>query len=137
MADESNFLYNYYLQQAQTGRGTVYSGPIYMTGHGIGSHLAKIFHTIFPFIQSGAKKIGKEILRTGANIIQDVTEQNMPIRQSFKTRSREAVQRVISGSGYKRKRDRSNDHLHTKRVRLNTIKKRGKRSKKRERDIFD
>jgi hypothetical protein len=137
---EADFLYRYYLNQAQNGYGTIYSGPIYMTGHGIGSHLARIFRTVLPFIRSGAKSVGKEMLKTGSRIIRDVAEDNIPISDSIKTRSKETINRVLSGKGYKRKMNIETDHLPAKRIKSsnkNRKKKNKKLRKNRERDLFD
>jgi hypothetical protein len=114
-----------------------------MTGHGIGSHLARIFRTVFPFIKSGAKSVGKELLKTGSRIIQDVTENNVSIGDSVRNQSREAMKRIINGKGYKRKVSVGPDHLPVKRIKsYNTgthkvARKKKKANKKRERDIFD
>jgi hypothetical protein len=147
MNNEADFLLEYYLQQQGSGWGTIYNGPIYQQGHGLGSFMAKLFRTIMPFIKSGAKKAGKEILKTGSHVIQDITEQNVPWKESLSKRSQEAIGRVTSGSGYNKRPTQGNSHSSIKRVRRNIAQKiienqlkknsKKKSKKKRARDIFD
>ena len=149
-SDESNFLYQYYLQQAGSGMGTIYQGPIYQTGHGVGSFLAKVYRTVFPYIKSGAKKIGREILKTGADIVHDMTDENVPFKEALKKRSKEALNRMTTGGAYKRTQLPLLSHSSTKRVKRTTAeasikkanskqksKKKQNNSKKLERDIFE
>lgn len=148
-SDEENFLYQYYLQQAGSGMGTIYQGPIYQTGHGVGSFLAKVYRTVFPYIKKGAKKIGKEFLKTGADIVQDMTDENIPFKEALKKRSKEALNRMTTGGAYKRSQIPVISHSSAKRVKRNTakasikkassaqkLKRKNKNNKKVERDIF-
>lgn len=145
-SDESNFLYHYYMQQAGSGMGTIYQGPIYQTGHGVGSFLAKVYRTVFPYIQKGAKKIGREFLKTGADIVHDITDENVPFKEALKKRSKEALNRLTTGGAYKRSQPSSLPHSSVKRVKRNTAEKSIKTAasknkttrkiKKIERDIF-
>ena len=139
MQNESDFLYRYYLQQAGSGMGTIYSGPIYQTGHGVGSFLAKIYRSVLPYIKKGAKKLGKEFLRTGANVVQDMTEENLPFKESLKKRSKEALNRITSGSGYKHNHTSIPLHSQIKRLKrstsLKTIQEARQKHRKRNKNI--
>ena len=94
---EKDLLLRYYAQQAGSGIGPIYSGPLYQSGHGIGSFLAKIYRTVSPYLKSGAKKIGREVLRTGTDIINDI-DNEIPIKDALKTRSKEAFNRITGGT---------------------------------------
>jgi hypothetical protein len=132
----------YYLRQAQTG----YSGSQYkqQSGRGLGRFLMSIIRTVTPFMKSGFKAIGNELLSAGAGILTDTVKQ-VPTRESFRNRVREfgnnlterAVNKVsgMSGGGrgvYKRK---ATTQLHSscKRRKSNKVKQLG-RPKKRSTD---
>ena len=60
-------------QRINGGVGRIYVGT-YQRGHGgIGSFLAGIFRRVLPLLTRGAKVVGKEAVRTGMNIMSDVT----------------------------------------------------------------
>lgn len=71
----------------QTGKGggdfPVFRGSRMQRGYGLGSILSGVFRTAIPFLKRGAKALGKEALRTGVNIGQDVLS-----GQKFKTAAR-------------------------------------------------
>ena len=57
----------------QTGKGLpFYRGTVLQRGHGIGGFFAKLFRSAMPFLMSGAKTIGKEALRTGTMVANDM-----------------------------------------------------------------
>ena len=64
-----------------------------------------MFRRVLPLLSRGAKAVGKEALRTGANVISDVATRNTPFADSFKTRVKE------SGEVLKRKADEKLDRL--------------------------
>lgn len=98
------------------GVGQVFIGAPHQRGHGgIGSFLAGLFRKVLPLLSRGAKAVGKEALRTGLNIVNDVTTQNTPIKESFRNRVKESsenlkrkaeekLDKLMEGSGYKRGR---------------------------------
>ena len=95
-----------------TGIGRVYIGS-YQRGHGgVGRFLAGLFRRVLPLLKSGAKTLGKEAVRTGINVVNDVTTQNKPISEAFQNRIRESARnlkrkaeekldKMMQGSGYK------------------------------------
>jgi len=50
---------------------------------GIGSFLGGLFRKILPYLGKGARAIGKEALRAGINVIEDV-ENNTPLKEAMK-----------------------------------------------------
>lgn len=104
----------YYKLQLGNGVGMVYKGAAYQRGHGIGSFLGGLFRTITPLLKSGAKAIGSEALKTGVNLLGDLVS-SVPPSQAMTSRVKEftgnlkrradsKIERVMNGSGYKRKR---------------------------------
>ena len=90
----------YYEEQIGGGRGVknVYEGSAYQRGSGIGTFLGSIFRNIVPYIVKGAKAVGKETIRTGLNVLDDVANNNVNLKESLNTRIRE------SGKNLKKKR---------------------------------
>ena len=61
----------YYLNQ--TGRGmATFAGARYQRGHGLGNMLRSLTKFALPFLKKGAKAVGKQAMKTGMNIAQDV-----------------------------------------------------------------
>ena len=95
------------------GVGRIYVGSPYQRGHGgIGSFLAGFFRRVLPLFSRGAKAVGKEAVRTGMNIMSDVTTGNTPIKESIRNRFKESgeiferkaeekLEKLMEGSGYK------------------------------------
>jgi hypothetical protein len=83
------------------------------SGAGIGSYLKGLFRRAIPHVKRralpvvkrGAKAVGKEALYTGANIIDDVVNQDRPIKEAVKERVREG------GENIKRKAEKALDKL--------------------------
>lgn len=104
---------DYYVKQ--TGNGLpYYQGIALQKGYGIGGFFAKLFRSAMPFLMSGAKAVGKEALRTGTQVANDVlTGKNFKMslrtraKESGKVLARKAVQKAddMIGRGiHKRKR---------------------------------
>lgn len=106
----------YYENQIGGGAGSrvsnVFVGSPYQRGHGIGSFLGGLFRSVLPLLKLGAKAIGKEALRTGLHVIEDVSGHKQPFKESLRrrfTESGENLQRkandkislLMNGSGYK------------------------------------
>ena len=110
--DASRDLYEqYYAQQSGSGM-PVYYGAHSQRGHGLGSFLSGLFRRAVPFLTRGAKSLGKQALRTGLNIANDVVEGS-----SFKDLAMRHVPEGLkswrdsgfgqSGSGKRRRRTHS------------------------------
>ena len=83
----------------------------YQHGHEIGSFLRRLFRKILSFLNKGASGVGKEALRAGINVIEDV-ENNKLLKKAVKSRlvesrsnlKRKATEKISSlmrRSGYK------------------------------------
>jgi hypothetical protein len=84
MNDEEGTIYNYYLHQAGNGISTIYSAPIYQQGRGVGDWLAKIYRSVIPYVKKGVKKVSREFLRSGLNVIEDLDNETSSLKQSLK-----------------------------------------------------
>jgi len=85
-------------------------GSFYQRGHRIGSFLSGLFRKI-PYLNEDTHTVGKEALRTGINIIEDV-ENNKPLKVAVKSqfaesrgtqkrKPKEKISSLMKGSGYK------------------------------------
>lgn len=97
----------YYLNQAGSGFGGIYTSGLYQKGHGIGSYLGGLFRCIFPLLKRGSSALGTELLKSGANIISDISK-NEPVDKVIKKRGKETINNLSNlvgdkmfGSGYK------------------------------------
>lgn len=149
-----SFYTQYYNDQVGGRIGRVYTGTPHQRGHGIGSFLGGLYRTVLPLFKTGMKAIGKETIRSGFNVLDDVTNNNMNFREAFKKRGNESldnlkrkavdkIDRVMSGSGYKKRRvvkkRQSRKKRPVKRVKEGSIKKKSKKKKssqRQKRDIF-
>ena len=97
--------YIVYNQQSGVGGGigvkNVYAGSNYQRGSGIGSFIDAIFRKIVPYLSSGAKAVGKEAIRSGLNILDDIANDGVSYKDSVKTRLQE------SGRNLKRKAEKT------------------------------
>ena len=120
----------------QTGKGLpFYRGTSLQRGYGIGGFFAKLFRSAMPLFISGAKTIGKEALRTGTMVANDMLS-GESFKSSLKTRAKE------TGKQLARKAVQKADEMigHGKLKRKRRPRKHFIRSKARKvqgRDIFD
>lgn len=138
---EEDLLTKYYLAQAQAGSGMggFYSGPIYQRGHGIGSFLSGLFRGVLPILKRGSIAVGKEILNSGANFINDL-ENNVDAKVALKKRTKEGYsnlkekmkEKMMSGDGYK---TRKHNKKQQSRVNRRGVKTSGKHIVKRKKSV--
>ena len=142
----------YYDQQTggSIGVKNVYTGSTYQRGSGIGSFIGAIFRKIVPYLSRGAKAVGKEAVRAGLNVLDDVATEGVSFKDSINTRLRESgknlkrkaekkVSEMMKGHGYKsagvkRKRQSTSSRARARNApRRKTIKrlKKSKSDKKR------
>jgi hypothetical protein len=138
MASEADII-QYYVNQAGSGMGSIYSGPMFQKGYGIGSFLGGLFRAVIPFFKSRGIAVGKQLLKTGANVLNDMQE-NQSFKNSLNNRKSGLLHNIkdsiITGKGYLR---RSKAKLPQSRMvnRQNkTIKKKSKNKKLVKKDIF-
>lgn len=104
----------YYEDQVGDGGGVrnVFAGSTYQKGRGVGSWLGGLFRKMLPYISSGIKTVGKETLRAGINVLDDVTNNGTNFKEAVKFRARESgknlkrkaankISEMMKGSGYK------------------------------------
>ena len=109
-----SFYDEYHHQYGGGGRGinNVYVGSQHQRGHGLGSFFTGLFRRALPFLAKGARAVGKEALRAGVNILDDVAKNNRSFKEAFKNRINESGQnlkrravekldKIMEGSGYK------------------------------------
>lgn len=113
--DDSRKLYERYYANQQHGKGEfpVYAGRYVQRGHGIGNILGSLFRRILPVLKS----IAPHVLRTGANVLEDVTKgktwkeaavKRLPeikerVVEAIKRPESERVEKAQSGSGKRRR----------------------------------
>src|SRR5271163_1361413 len=79
---------DYYVNQSGSGM-PVFAGGWGQRGHGLGSILSGFFRSAMPFLRRGLAVFGKQALRTGAQIANDVAD-----GESF---GNSAKRRVVEG----------------------------------------
>jgi hypothetical protein len=121
---------DYYSRQAGNGAFPVYQGARSQRGHGLGSILSGFFRSALPLLKRGLSIFGREALRTGAQVANDVAE-GQNFGDSAKKRVIDRINSFApglvtqSGSGIHRKR------TYRKKPRHNT------KRRKVQRRIFD
>lgn len=117
----------YYEGQVGGNRSSVsrvYVGAPHQRGHGIGSFLGGLFRRAMPYLIRGARTLGKEAMRAGINVVEDV-ENNVPLDVALRTRFKATGQtlkrkaqeefkneigKIMRGGGYKISGIGSRDH---------------------------
>ncbi|GFW21694.1 uncharacterized transposon-derived protein F54H12.3 [Trichonephila clavipes] len=116
-----------------------YAEQSFQKGYGIGGWFKRLFRTALPFLKSGAKSVGKEVLKTSTQIANDMLEgQSFP--ESARQRSNETGKKLIKKAIQKADEmiGRGKKHQRYKRKRKGMKATSYSKSKKvRGRDIFD
>ena len=133
----------YYENQVGSGGGIehFYHGSIYQRGHGIGSFLGGLFRKALPILTSGLKAVGKEALRSGVQVLDDVAGQNKDFKDSLKMRlgesannlkqqARKRINHLMEGDGYKVLVQKRLHQSQPARRRRRTLKRKKKKTKK-------
>lgn len=123
---------DHYVQQ--TGNGlNFYRGEALQKGYGFGSFFRTLFRAAVPLLKSGASSVGKEILRSGLNVMSDVSQGN-----NFKESARKHIKAAghvltdkatkkiknMIGSGHKKRNKRkSNLKKHLIPVKAKKVKR--------------
>lgn len=101
------------MEQVGLGTITVYRGSPNQRGHGIGTFLKGLFRASMPLLKRGASAVGKELMHSGINFLEDI-ENDMPAKLAFQHRlsqaqdnlKRKAIDTIFRGKGYKTKKMR-------------------------------
>jgi hypothetical protein len=86
----------YYTNQSGNGFNPYYQGSRGQRGHGLGSILSGFFRTAFPILKRGLAIFGREALRTGAKIANDVAD-GESIGNSARNRVSERINELVPG----------------------------------------
>ena len=118
----SSFYKDYYEQQVGNGLA-VFRGATVQRGHGIGGFFSNLLKGALPMIKSGAKTLGKELLKTGMEISGDLIggkSFNDSAKERFSNSGQQMVKQISSmlGNG-KRKRKAPRQAEVNKRKKLN------------------
>ena len=107
----------------------VFQGVQYQEGYGIGNILGGLFRSALPLIKSAGKRLGKEVLTAGKDVLGDVLS-GKNIKSSLKRRGIERVQNML---------ETNIAPVAPKKPRLKTKSRNKTRigRSKRQRDIFD
>ena len=84
---------DYYLHQVGNGM-RYYTGVNRQAGHGIGNIFKGLFRATVPLLSSGAKVVGKQLLRTGLQVAGDVASGRKP-KEAIKMRARAAGKQLL------------------------------------------
>ena len=103
---------DYYMNQSGSGM-PVFAGYRGQRGHGLGSMLSGLFRSAMPMIKRGLAFFGRQALRTGAQIANDVAD-GESVGNSAKRRVSEGIKRfdpselfsTQSGSGKRKSKRR-------------------------------
>ena len=126
--DASRSLYeDYYVKQSGSGLAH-FSGARMQRGHGLTNILNGLFRRAWPVIQSGAKAFGRQFLRTGLQVANDVAD-----GQTIKESGMKQVPESFVSSNFFKTQSGSGRKTPKRKVKR-TIKRPIKGSKK---DIFD
>ena len=131
-------LNSYYTQQV--GGGGVFSGGRTQSGHGLSNFFGSLFRRAVPYL----KKIGTQVLTSGARVASDMLG-GQSFAESARARAREGIHEYIgdppptseqSGSGFARGRHYKRKHTSRKRGRIASKKHRSSHKKQKRGDIF-
>jgi hypothetical protein len=114
----------YTRQQSGSGDFPIYVGRYKQRGHGLGGILGNLFRRIIPYF----KRFAPIALRTGANIVEDVSK-----GQTWKNAAMDRVPETISKVAFGNSNQSGSGIRRGKTRRKKSSKKRTKRAK---RDIF-
>lgn len=100
---DQDLLVRYYMDQAGSGIGEFYSGPIYQRGYGIGSFLGGLFKTVLPILKRGSAAVGREVVKNGVNFLNDLKNNTNP-NATLNNRARETMEnlkrKLMYGEGF-------------------------------------
>ena len=136
---------DYYTSQSGSGV-PIFQGSAGQRGHGLGSMLSGLFRSAMPMIKRGLAFFGKQALKTGLEVANDVAD-GESFGNSARRRVPEGIKRFASSANFsnqsgsgRRGRKRQISSVGQKKKKKNKTKsksKKKKRKKQNSRDIFD
>lgn len=142
----SHYISYYDAQVGGGGVDHVFVGAPYQRGRGIGSFLSGLFRKALPLLKSGARAVGKEALRAGMNVFDDMSSRDVPFKEALRNRAMESghnlkrkaeekMETLMRGSGYKKASVKKSRQSRPSRRRRNTsIKPKKKRLQNKKKD---
>lgn len=92
---DQDLLVRYYMDQAGSGIGEFYSGPIYQRGG--------LFKTVLPILKRGSAAVGREVVKNGVNFLNDLKNNTNP-NTTLNNRARETMEnlkrKLMYGDGF-------------------------------------
>ncbi|GFV23961.1 uncharacterized protein F54H12.2 [Trichonephila clavipes] len=126
---------DYFVNQAGNGL-SYYQGQSFQKVYGIGGWFKRLFHSALPFLSRGAKSVGKVVLRTGAQIANDLLE-GRNLQESAEERAKETG-RILAKKAIKKADDMlGKGKAYKRKKKLPKYLIQSKVRKKKRRDIFD
>lgn len=121
----------FYPDQEGYGRIKVYVGGREQRGNGIGSFLGGLFRRAIPLLTAGAKVAGREAAKASLGVLTDIATRRRPPKDSIRLRLQdsttnlkraadEKINRLMTGSGYKKRRIARATHSRVRRVKRQT-----------------
>ena len=83
--------------KTQIGGGGFYSGVKYQQGYGLGGLFSKLGRFVIPLLKPVAKSIGKQVVRSGTQLADDILNGQNP-KQAFKKKFEAGCKRTIPPS---------------------------------------
>ena len=80
--------------------GNYFRGERVMQGHGLGALFSGIFRRALPFIKSGIGYLGRNALRTGADMMDDILEGTAP-KKAFKNNIKRMSKNIVNDAKVK------------------------------------
>ena len=88
----------------QQGYGLpAYRGIVMQRGYGLGGFFKGLVRAVAPHVKQGLKKVGKKALKTGLQVISDVSE-GQNLKQSLKRRATQNVSEFIQQKPAKKRK---------------------------------
>lgn len=123
---------HHYLNQAGHGL-SYYQGSNLQRGYGIGSIFGSLFRSAIPLFKSGARALGKQVLRSGVDFANDLV-QGRDARMAATERAKEAGRMLTDKASGKLKK-MLGGHKRKRKVKNRVIRKRVRKASTP--DIFD
>lgn len=120
-----NYYDQYYANQVGSGMPVYRGSPVLQRGYGLGGLLGGLFRRAMPFLKKGAALVGKQALRTGMNIADDVMSgQNIKTAAKRRLKSggqqlgADVLKRVQTGRGKIKRNSKQRKRVYKKKSRM-------------------